>query len=66
VALIKAEQSEGESQVEEITEKDREDLKIRKDTLAETVRKNKKAEELKLKEIEIKKKVANKPIMKAK
>lgn len=65
VALIKAEQSGGEPQVEEITEKDKEDLKIRKDTLAETVRKNKKAEELKLKEIEIKKKVANKPVAKS-
>jgi hypothetical protein len=65
VAMINAESrgNEGEETPEE--PENTEDIQIRKDTLAETVRKNKKAEELKAQEIEIKKKVANKPTPKS-
>jgi hypothetical protein len=60
VALIKAESGEGSTEEPE-PEKDVEpDRKIKRDTLAETIRKNKKAEELKERDLEIKRKqVAN-------
>lgn len=47
-------------------EKQREDIKLKENQLKETIRKNKKAEDQKQQEIEIKKKVANKPVIKSK
>ena len=71
VALIKAaegKEEEGEDGFAEAKklqmdlEKQKADIKLKKDSLAEDVRKNKKAELQKQQEIEIKKKVANKPV----
>jgi hypothetical protein len=44
-------------------EKQRDDARIKDEQLKETVRKNKKAEEQKQQEIEIKRKQANKPVV---
>ena len=65
VALIGAENKEGEVDTSlEEAGKDRE-MKIKEGSLSETIRKNKRTEQLKEKEIQIKKQVANKPATKS-
>jgi hypothetical protein len=64
VALIGAENKEGEVDTSsEDADKNRE-MKIKEGSLTETIRKNKRAEQLKEKEISIKKQIANKPVAK--
>jgi len=71
VALIKAEESNGEEgenkfaeakKLQMDLEKQEADIKLKRDTLKEDVRKNKKSEIQKQEEIAIKRKVANKPV----
>jgi len=71
VALINAESKEGDGEIEDNgldqeklnaqIEKQKDDTKVRTDTLSEAVRKNKKGEAQRQQEIEIKRKQANKP-----